>query len=94
MGVGCGLDVVRRSECLVVGPVAVCGCGFLFGCAVVGLASGSMAALIGGLVPGACLWLGPLWLGFGFSLALADCGSWALCFVVVCWFDLMIHCVG
>ena len=31
MGYGCGLDVVRRSACLVLGPVLVCGCGFLFG---------------------------------------------------------------
>ena len=43
--VGCGLDVVRRSACLVLGPVTVCGCGFLFGCAAVGQASDYMTAL-------------------------------------------------
>ena len=43
--VGYGLDVVRQSACLVLGPVTVCGCGFLFGCATVGRASGSVAAL-------------------------------------------------
>ena len=43
--VGCSLGVVRRSACLVLGPVAVCGCGFLFGCMAVGQASGSVAAL-------------------------------------------------
>ena len=39
-------------------------------------------ALVGGLVPGACLWLGPPWLGLGFSLALTVCGSRALFFVL------------
>ena len=38
-------------------------------------------AMVGGLVPGACLWLGPSWLGLGFSFALTVCGSWALFFV-------------
>ena len=38
-------------------------------------------ALVGGLVPGACLWLDPPWLGLGFSLALTVCESWALFFV-------------
>ena len=42
--VGCGLNVVRQSACLVVGPVAVGGCAALFGCAPVGRASGSMMA--------------------------------------------------
>ena len=45
VGVGCGLDVMRRSACLVLGPVVVCECGFLFCCAAVGRASGSVAAL-------------------------------------------------
>ena len=45
VGVGCGLGVVRRSACLVLGPLVVCGCGFLFGCAAVGRALGSMTAL-------------------------------------------------
>ena len=30
MGVGYSLGVMRRSVCLVVGPIAVCGYGFLF----------------------------------------------------------------
>ena len=44
--VGYGVGVMRRSACLVLVPVAVCGCGFLFGCAMVGSASGSVAALM------------------------------------------------
>ena len=40
--------------------------------------------LIGRLVPGACLWLGLLWLSFGVSLALVVCGLWALFFVSSC----------
>ena len=28
------------------GPIVVCGCGFLFGCAAVGRASDSVAALV------------------------------------------------
>ena len=36
VGVGCGLDIMRRSACLVLGPVMVCGCGFLFSCTAVG----------------------------------------------------------
>ena len=46
--VGCSLDIMRQSACLVVDPIAVCGCGFLFGCAAVGRASGSVAALAWG----------------------------------------------
>ena len=42
--VGCGVDVVRRSACLVFGPVAVGGFASLFGCAPVGRASDSMMA--------------------------------------------------
>ena len=45
IGVGFGFDVVQRSACLVLGPVAVCGYGFLFGCAAVGWTSGSVTAL-------------------------------------------------
>ena len=45
VGVRCGLGVLGRSACLVLGPVAVCGCGFLFGCMTVGRASGSVLAL-------------------------------------------------
>ena len=46
--VGYGLDIVQRSACLVLNPVAVCGCGFLFGCTTVGRASGSVTALTWG----------------------------------------------
>ena len=42
MRVGCGLGVVRRSACLVFGPVVVGGCAAFFGCAPVGRASDSM----------------------------------------------------
>ena len=42
--IGYGLNVMRRSACLVVGPVAVGGCAALFGCAPVGRASDSMMA--------------------------------------------------
>ena len=42
--VGCGMGVVRRSACLVFGPVAVDGFASLFGCAPVGRASDSMMA--------------------------------------------------
>ena len=45
MGVGCGLDVVQRSACLVLGRLRFCGSGFLFGCVGVGRASGSVSAL-------------------------------------------------
>ena len=43
--VGYSFGVVRRSACLVLGPIAVYSYGFLFGCAAVGRASGSVAAL-------------------------------------------------
>ena len=56
--------------------------GFLFNCTTAGHALGSMTALrkdlIGGLDPGACLWLGPPWLNLRFSLALTICESLAL----------------
>ena len=42
--VGCGVDVVRQSACLVFGPVAVGGFASLFGCMPVGRASDSMMA--------------------------------------------------
>ena len=45
VGVECGLGVVRQSACLVLGPIAVYGCGFLFNCTMVGQASDSMTAL-------------------------------------------------
>ena len=40
--VGCGLSVVRRSACLVFGPVVVGGCAAFFDCTPVGRASDSM----------------------------------------------------
>ena len=40
--IGYGINVLQRAACLVVGPVAVGGFAFLFGCAPVGRASGSM----------------------------------------------------
>ena len=43
-GVGCGLGVVRRAACLVVGPVVVGGCASLFGCMAAIRASDSMMA--------------------------------------------------
>ena len=49
-GIGCGIDVLRRAACLVVGPVAVGGFAFLFGCSPVGQASGSVVVLAWGLV--------------------------------------------
>ena len=42
--VGCGLGVVRRSACLVFGPVTVDSCAAFFGCTPVGRASDSMMA--------------------------------------------------
>ena len=42
--VGCGVDVVRQSACLVFGPVAVGGFASRFACAPVGWASDSMMA--------------------------------------------------
>ena len=44
-GVGWCVGVVRRSVCLVVGPVAVGGCGLLFICTTVGQASDLVTAL-------------------------------------------------
>ena len=38
-GIGCGIGVLRRAACLVVGLVAVGGFAFLFGCAPVGRTS-------------------------------------------------------
>ena len=42
--VGCSLNVVRQSACLVFGPIVVGGCAAFFGCAPVGRASGSVVA--------------------------------------------------
>ena len=42
--VGCSLNVVRRSACLVFGPVMVGGCAAFFGCVPVGRASDSVMA--------------------------------------------------
>ena len=41
-GIGYSIGVLQRTACLVVGPVAVGGFAFLFGCAPVGRASGSV----------------------------------------------------
>ena len=38
-GIGCGMGVMRRTACLVVGPVGVGGFACLFGCAAVGRTS-------------------------------------------------------
>ena len=46
VGFGCGFDVVRWSACLVLGLIAVCGCGFLFSCTKVGQASDFVTALM------------------------------------------------
>ena len=48
--VGCGVGVLQRTACLVVGPVAVGGFAFLFGCTPVGRASGSVVVQTWGLV--------------------------------------------
>ena len=45
VGVECGLGVVWQSECLVLGPIAVHGCGFLFNCTMVDQASDCLTAL-------------------------------------------------
>ena len=42
--IGCGQDIMRRTACLVVGPVVVGGCASFFGCATAVRASGSVAA--------------------------------------------------
>ena len=61
--IGCDIGVVRRSACLVFGPVAVGGFASLFGCAPVGRASGSVVAPAWG-----CLfWL--VWAGAFLSVA-------------------------
>ena len=60
--VGCGVGMVRRSACLVFGPVAVNNFASLFGCAPVGRSSGSVAPAWG------CLfWL--VWAGAFLSVA-------------------------
>ena len=43
--VGYNIDVLRRAACLVVDPVAFGDFAFLFGCGLVGRASGSMMVL-------------------------------------------------
>ena len=40
--IGCSIGVLQRTACLVVGPVTVGSFAFLFGCAPVGRASGSV----------------------------------------------------
>ena len=43
--VGYNLDIMRQSACLVLNPITVYSCGFLFNCTMVGQASDSMTAL-------------------------------------------------
>ena len=43
--VGCNLDIMRQSACLVLNPITVYSYGFLFNCTTVGQASDSMTAL-------------------------------------------------
>ena len=43
--VGYDLDIMRQSACLVLNPITVYSCGFLFNCTTVGQASDSMTAL-------------------------------------------------
>ena len=43
--VGCNLDIMRQSACLVLNPITVYSYGFLFHCTTVGQASDSMTAL-------------------------------------------------
>ena len=40
--IGCGINVLRQTACLVVGPVAVGGFAFLFNCTPVGRTSGTV----------------------------------------------------
>ena len=40
--VGCGINVLRQTACLVVGPITVGNFAFLFNCTPVGLTSDSM----------------------------------------------------
>ena len=63
--IGYSINVLQRTACLVVGPVAVGGFAFLFGCTPVGRASGSVVVPTWGLV---CWWDGGglvLWLFVG-----------------------------
>ena len=48
--VGCGVDVLQRAACLVVGPVAVGGFAFLFNRTPVGRASDSVMVPTWGLI--------------------------------------------
>ena len=43
--VGYNLDIMRQSACLVLNPITVYSCGFLFNCTMVGQASDCMMAL-------------------------------------------------
>ena len=74
-GVGCGLDVVRRTACLVVGPIVVDGCASLFGCTTAVRASDGGGLFVGlwpvGWGLAVCLWLGTPWFNCWFSFALA-----------------------
>ena len=43
--VGCNLDVIRQSACLVLNPITIYSYGFLFNCTAVGQVSDSMTVL-------------------------------------------------
>ena len=63
--VGCGVNVLQQTACLVVNPITVGGFAFLFDCAPVGRTSGSVRVPTWGLV---CWWDGGglvLWLFVG-----------------------------
>ena len=79
--VGYGVDVLRPTVCLVVGPVTFSGFTFIFCCASVGGASDSVAFLAWGLVcwwggGGLVLWLFVRLLGFPVGFLLLQC--WVL----------------
>ena len=92
VGVGCNLDIVRQSACLVLVPVAVYSYGFLFDCTTVGRASGSVAALawdFGRWVGAWCLSVaGPTvaQLGVFFGSGCLWVMGPFLCFFMECWF--------
>ena len=70
---------IRQSAYLVVNSITVYSYDFLFNCTTMGQALDLMTAmayaLIRWLVPGACRWLGLLWLNLRLSLALTICES-------------------
>ena len=104
--IGYNINVLQRTACLVVGPVAVGGFAFLFCCAPVGRTSGSMMVPTWGLVcwwggGGLVLWLlsGPpgfaCWVSFAPVFGLVCC--WVLvlalspCYILIYMFWGMMH---